>query len=40
MIRMINTLLRRDLAYLSEDGSIYYNIKKFKKYGKLAHLDM
>lgn len=40
MIRMINTLLRRELAYFSDDGSIYYNIKKFKKYGKLAHLDM
>ena len=40
MIRMINTLLRRGLAYLSEDWSIYYNIKKFKKYWKLAHLDM
>jgi len=40
MIRMINTLLRRGLAYLSEDWSIYYNIKKFKKYGKLAHLDI
>jgi len=40
MIRMINTLLRRGLAYISEDGSIYYNIKKYKKYGQLAHLDM
>jgi len=40
MIRMINTLLRRKIAYLSEDGSIYYNIKKFKKYWELAHLNM
>jgi len=31
MIRMINT---------SDDWSIYYNIKKFKKYWRLAHLDM
>ncbi len=40
MIRMINTLLRREIAYLSDDWSIYYNIKKFKKYWELAHLDM
>ncbi|MCD5380571.1 cysteine--tRNA ligase [Candidatus Gracilibacteria bacterium] len=40
MVRMINTMLKRGFAYLSEDGSIYYKIKAFKKYGKLANLDM
>ena len=40
MVRMINTLLRRKIAYLSDDWSIYYNIKKFSKYWRLAHLDM
>lgn len=40
MVRMINTLLRRWFAYVADDGSVYYNIKKFKKYGQLAHLDM
>ena len=38
MVRMINTMLKRGLAYESE-GSIYFEVKKFKKYGKLAHLD-
>ena len=40
MVRMINTLLRRGFAYVADDGSIYYNIKKFGKYGKLANLNM
>ncbi len=40
MVRMINTMLRRGNAYFAPDGSIYFNIKTFKKYWKLAHLDM
>jgi cysteinyl-tRNA synthetase len=40
MVRMINTMLRRGFAYLSEDGSIYYKVSKFKKYGKFANLDL
>ena len=40
MARMINTLLKRWFAYLSDDGTIYYKIKAFKKYWKLANLDM
>ena len=40
MVRLINTMLKRGFAYLSEDGSIYYQIKAFKKYWKLANLDM
>lgn len=40
MVRMIQTMLNRWYAYLAEDGSIYYDISKFKKYGKLAHLDV
>lgn len=39
MVEMINWLIKRWYAYLWDDGSIYYEIKKFKKYGKLAHLD-
>lgn len=39
MIEMINGLIKRWYAYLGEDGSIYYDIKKFKNYWKLAHLD-
>ncbi len=40
MVRMIQTLLNRWYAYLAEDGSIYYDISKYRKYGNLAHLDM
>lgn len=40
MVRMIQTMLNRGYAYLAEDGSVYYSIKKFKNYGKLANLDL
>lgn len=39
MVEMINGLIKRWYAYLWDDGSIYYEIKKFKKYWNLAHLD-
>ncbi|MDD5770103.1 MAG: cysteine--tRNA ligase [Candidatus Gracilibacteria bacterium] len=39
MVEMINKLILRGYAYFGDDGSIYYEIKKFKKYGNLAHLD-
>ncbi len=38
MVSLIKKLLEKDLAYKSTDGSIYFNIKKFKNYGKLSHL--
>lgn len=37
MISIIKNLLNNKIAYKSEDGSIYYNISKFKDYGKLSH---
>lgn len=40
MVRMIQTMLNRGYAYYADDGSIYYSIRKYKKYGKLANLDM
>ena len=40
MVRMINTLLRRGFAYIADDNSVYYKVSKFKKYWKLANLDM
>jgi cysteinyl-tRNA synthetase len=39
MIDMTQKLLDNKHAYTSEDGSIYFDIKSFKKYGNLAHLD-
>lgn len=40
MIEIIQKLLDKKYAYLADDGSIYYSIKKFPKYGQLAHLDL
>jgi cysteinyl-tRNA synthetase len=37
---IINWLIRKGHAYLADDGSIYYRVGKFKRYGELAHLDM
>ncbi len=36
MLVLINRLKERGLAYHGEDGSIYYDISKFKRYGKLS----
>jgi len=38
MVRMIQTMLNRWYAYHADDGSIYYSVAKYKKYGKLANL--
>ena len=35
MVTLIQNLLKKDLAYES-DGSIYFNISRFKKYGRLS----
>ncbi len=40
MVRMIQTMLNRKNAYLSEDGSLYFDVKSFKNYWKFANLDM
>ncbi|HUJ10702.1 MAG TPA: cysteine--tRNA ligase [Verrucomicrobiae bacterium] len=39
MIKLIETLIAKKHAYVAEDGSVYFSIKSFKDYGKLAHLD-
>ena len=36
MVEIIKKLLDKGLAYKSEDGSIYFDIKKFPDYGKLS----
>ncbi len=40
MVEMIEVLVERNFAYQAEDGSVYYRIKEFPEYGKLAHLDL
>jgi cysteinyl-tRNA synthetase len=39
MIKLIETLVAQKHAYVAEDGSVYFSIKSFQDYGKLAHLD-
>jgi len=40
MAGLVKTLLKKGYAYKSEDGSIYYDISKFKGYGKLSGLSL
>jgi len=39
MVGMTQRLIDTKHAYVSDDGSVYFDIKSFKKYGNLAHLD-
>jgi cysteinyl-tRNA synthetase len=39
MVRMVETLLAKGMAYKSSDGSIYYPIDRFASYGCLSHLQ-
>ncbi|MEK6943580.1 MAG: cysteine--tRNA ligase [Nanoarchaeota archaeon] len=36
IVSMIKKMLEDGIAYKSDDGSVYYNISKFKGYGKLS----
>ena len=38
-IAMIEELVAKGHAYVSEDGSVYFKISSFPDYGKLSHLD-
>lgn len=40
MIQMIETLLEKGIAYYGGDGSIYYAIQKFPRYGSLSHFHL
>ena len=40
MIALIETLFQKGYAYHSDDGSVYFNISRFKPYGRLARLDL
>jgi cysteinyl-tRNA synthetase len=39
MIGIVHRLMDRGLAYRADDGSIYYAISKFARYGRLSRLD-
>lgn len=40
MIEMIRVLMERGHAYQAEDGSIYFRIRSFPRYGALAHINL
>ncbi len=39
MIALVETLMAKGLAYQSEDKSVYFKVRSFPGYGKLAHID-
>ncbi len=39
MIALVDDLMKKGVAYQSEDGSVYFNVRKFPTYGQLAHID-
>jgi len=40
MVAMIGDLIAKGLAYQADDKSVYYRIKNFPNYGKLAHFNL
>jgi cysteinyl-tRNA synthetase len=39
MVRLVEGLLERGIAYRSDDGSVYFSIDRFPAYGALSQLD-
>ncbi len=39
MIDLVAKLVEKGIAYKSDDGSVYFNVRKFPGYGRLAHID-
>jgi len=40
MVRLVEVLVEKGYGYRGEDGSIYYDISKFKGYGKLSKMKI
>jgi cysteinyl-tRNA synthetase len=40
MVALISELIKKGYAYEGEDGSVYYDISKFKDYGKLSKIKI
>ena len=39
MVALVQNLLDKGVAYIGEDGSVYFAINKFPRYGQLSQLD-
>jgi cysteinyl-tRNA synthetase len=39
MVELVQRLLAREVAYVGDDGSVYYGVAKFPAYGRLSQLD-
>ena len=39
MVRLVEGLLARGVAYKGEDGSVYFSIERYPAYGRLSQLD-
>jgi cysteinyl-tRNA synthetase len=39
MIELVEKLIEKGVAYLAEDGSVYFAIDRFPQYGRLSRLD-
>lgn len=40
IINMIETLIKKGFAYVGATGDVYFEVKKFRTYGELAHQDL
>jgi cysteinyl-tRNA synthetase len=40
MIKIIEELIKKKIAYRGNDGSIYFSIRHYPSYGKLSHLNL
>ncbi len=40
MVEIIKKMMERGFAYRGKDGSVYYDVSKFRDYGKLSHLKL
>jgi cysteinyl-tRNA synthetase len=39
MVQLVQALLDRGIAYVGDDGSVYYAVNRFAPYGRLSQLD-
>ena len=37
IIEFVDDLVKKDFAYVTQSGDVYYRVRKFREYGKLSH---